>query len=264
MFKWINKTSSKKRLGIALSGGGAKGIAHIGVLKALEEHNIYPDIIAGTSMGSLVGVLYAYGKNPDEIAELIKENPISKLLKFSWQKDGFFQMNKLKNALQEILHTDNFKDLKKEFYLVVTNLNDAKAEVINSGKLIDYVIASCSVPIFFTPQHIDNKTYIDGGIYQNLPIKPILNKCKKIIAVDVVPPIYKNKFTNMKTIAERSFELAISNNDEKTLSKCDFIISVSNIDEYSFWDFTKVDELVQAGYECAMNYMQEKPKLQKL
>lgn len=252
IFNWLRRgkksTPDKNSIGVALSGGGAKGFAHIGVLKALNEHNIDPDVLSGTSMGSLVGVLYAAGKTPDEIHKLVKASPVLKMLKLAWGKSGMFQMSPIRKMLEKEIGADNFSSLKKPFHLSVSNLNLGKLEVVSQGELFDNVIASCSVPVLFMPVEINGSTYVDGGLYDNLPTQSIRNLCETLIGVHINYTGVKNKFNGMKDVAERTLMLAIGQNVIPSMKICDIIIDPPEMQNFAFWDFDKVDEIVNVGY----------------
>lgn len=240
--------SKKENIGIALSGGGAKGFAHIGVLKALNEHGIDPDLLSGTSMGSLVGVLYAAGKTPDEIQELVKSAPVLKMVKLAWGKSGMFQMSPIRKILESEVGEDNFNSLQKPFYLSVSNINEGKAEVFHQGELFDIVIASCSVPVLFMPQVINNVTYVDGGLYDNLPTQSIRKLCRTLIGVHINYTGTIDSFKGMKEVAERTFMLAIDQNVQASMKNCDIVIDPPEMQKFTFWDFDKVDKIVEVGY----------------
>lgn len=235
-------------VGIALSGGSARGFAHIGILKALTENGIEPSIVSGTSMGSLVGLLYAAGFTPDEIQSMVKREPLIKMLAVAFRKHGFFEMKGLKKLLEQVIEIDDFSTLKKPFFLSVANLNKGVNEVKSSGPLIEFVIASCSVPVVFVPVEINGTTYIDGGLFDNLPAESIREKCDFLIGANVNPIGEVLKFDGIRDIAARSFFLGIDQNVKVSKEVCDFIIEPPAIKDYSFWDFEKVDEIVDVGY----------------
>lgn len=239
---------STKGIGIALSGGGARGFAHIGVLKALAENGIEPAIISGTSMGSLIGVLYAAGYSPDKIQSLVKNESIMKMVNMTFGKAGFIEMKGVRKILDQVLKVNDFSVLKKEFFLSVTNINKGVNEIKNSGPLIDYVIASCSVPVIFAPVQINGTTYIDGGLFDNLPAASIRKECDFLIGVNVNPIGYVEKFDGIRNVAERSFSLGIDQNVRVSKEICDFVIEPSAILNFTFWDFDKVDNIVEVGY----------------
>ena len=235
-------------LGIALSGGSARGFAHIGVLKALSEHGVEPEVIAGTSMGSIVGVLYAAGYTPDEIQEIVTRRRAIRMVRLTWSRRGLFDMRKVRKTLESKIKTDDFSALKKPFFVTVSNINLGKSEIISSGKLFDYVIASSSVPVIFAPQVINNVTYVDGGLYNNLPANAIRDKCKILIGSHVNYIGKVDNFHGLRHIAERAFTLGIDYNVIPSKKLCDFLIEPPKMQEYSYWDFGKAPEIVEVGY----------------
>ena len=239
----------KSKVGISLSGGGARGIAHIGVLAALKKYGIHPEIISGTSMGAIVGVLYASGYEPEQILDLMKLRKLHKVIRWAFPSGGLLDLDKVEEVLREHLPNDSFSSLKKKFYCAVTNLNSGESELISSGKLIDFVLASASIPIVFQPRIIDGKSYVDGGLLNNLPVEPLLNEADIIIGVHVNHNEEMKEVRGMKTIAERSFRLAIGKNVSEKFSLCDFVIDPPQIRKFSTFDFNKADEIYQIGFD---------------
>ena len=165
------ENTSKKEIKIAyvLGGGAFRGYSHIGVLKTLENNNIYPDFIIGTSVGSLVGALYATGIDSNELQKLSLSFVSNSLMDFSFLNPGFFDKNNLKKLLDTHL-PNNFTSLKTKFFSVATNLNTGDTTVFSSGDLRKSVLASCSIPILFAPEYIENIPYGDGGLVSPLPV----------------------------------------------------------------------------------------------
>ena len=188
-------------MGYALSGGGAKGFAHLGALKVLEKCEIKPDIIAGTSAGSLAGVFYADGYHPEEIGELFKKKEFREFVELSIPKAGFLKSTGLHGFLKKNLRANSFEELKIPFYAVATDWNRACTVVFSNGDdLIDAVVASCSVPVVFNPQYIHGNPYVDGGLLKNFPVSVIRKKCKYVIGLNVslmIPPAKKNNIRNI-------------------------------------------------------------------
>lgn len=236
-------------LGITLSGGSARGYAHIGVLKALAEHGVEPQIISGTSMGAIVGVLYAAGYTPAEIQKILTEETFKKMTNFSWRRTGLYKLEKMKVALQKYIPEDNFSVLKKPFYLGLSNLNEACGVIRNSGPLYDYLIASCSVPGIFAPIVLDEVNFVDGGLLCNLPASAIREKCKFLIGSHVNFPGKMQTFTGPRGIMERSINLGITQNTKPEMDLCDFIIDPPAMQNYSLFDFSKIEEIIETGYE---------------
>ncbi len=255
LFKRSDK--GKTNIGIALSGGSARGLAHIGVLKALHENNIEPQIISGTSMGALVGVLYASGLRPEEIQEIVNKEPIVKMVRPAWNQNGLFKMNKIRELLEKHLEKDDFSVLKKPFYLSVSNINKGENEVISEGALFDYILASCAVPVIFAPQVINKNTYIDGGLFNNLPAGAIRNKCKSLIGVHVNYIGTVDTFEGITSVAERVFSLAIGENVKKSMKMCDILIEPSELHDFSFWDYNKADKIIKVGYDFTLDIIKQ-------
>lgn len=243
----------KAKIGLALSGGGARGIAHIGVLAALEKYGIHPEIISGTSIGALVGVLYASGYEPASILALIKASKLHKVISWAFPSGGLLDLDKIEKLLRSHIPEDDFSALKKRFYCAVTNLNTGKSELISSGKLIDYVLASASIPIVFEPRIINGQSYVDGGILNNLPIEPLLDQANVIIGVHVNHNEELKEISGIKAIAERSFRLAISKDVDDKFDRCNLVIDPSAMQQYSVFDFSKADEIYAIGFSETEN-----------
>jgi NTE family protein len=237
------------KFGIALSGGGARGIVHIGVLEALHKYGIRPEIISGASAGALVGAFYASGMEPLEILQLVKSNKMTKM--FTWQlpSHGLIDIKKIRSLFENNIGTDDFSSLKKPFYCSVVNLNSGQSEIKSEGKLFQWVLASASIPVIFEPQIIDGITYVDGGLLNNLPVDCIRDQCRILIGVHVNHNGPEENISGIKAIAERTFRLAIGQNVSESLSKCDFVIDPPETRLFNTFDFKKADEIFQIGFE---------------
>lgn len=246
-----SKKSSSATFGIALSGGGARGIAHIGVLGALEKYGISPGVISGTSMGAVVGVFYAAGFEPPEILEIISSRKFHKVVNWHLPLSGLVDIDNVLNIMKERIDVDDFAALKKPFYCVVANLNSGDVEVKSEGKLFQWVMASISIPVIFEPRIIDGQTYVDGGLLDNLPARAIRNQCKMLIGVNVNHNGPEEKVEGLKTIAERCFRLGIAQNITEGVAMCDFLIEPPKTREYSTFAFNKAKEIYQVGFDYA-------------
>ncbi|MGI0105709.1 patatin-like phospholipase family protein [Salinimicrobium sp. WS361] len=237
------------KVGITLSGGSARGYAHVGVLKALHEHGIEPQIISGTSMGAVVGVLYAAGYSPEKIQTILTEETFSKMTNFSWRRTGLYKLEKMKVALEKYITEDDFSSLKKPFYLALSNLNKACGEMRSSGALFDYIIASCSVPGFFAPIVLEEGNYVDGGLLCNLPASAIREKCRYLIGSHVNFADPKNDFSGPRSIMERAINLGITQNTKPEMEMCDVVIDPPEMQNYTLLDFSKIEEIIKVGYD---------------
>lgn len=201
-------TTKKHKIGLALSGGGALGFAHIGALQALEEHGVKPDFISGSSMGAIIGAIYCAGYSPAKIMRIIQAEKLYKLDKLmspnlNFKQKGLSSHATLRATLKELIPHDCFDSLEIPFAVCVTNIASGIYEYYYSGKgIVEYVVASASIPGVFDPVVIKNTTYVDGGVLNNLPAEILHQKgCDYIIGVDVLPflPIEK------KTIIDITF-----------------------------------------------------------
>jgi len=241
----------KYKFGIALSGGGARGIVHIGVLEALHKYGIRPEIISGVSAGALVGAFYSSGMAPLEILELVKANKLVKMFKWQLPSSGLIDIKKLQSILETHIPVDDFSSLQKPFYCSVANLNSGKLETKHEGKLFQWVLASASIPVIFEPQVIDGITYVDGGLLNNLPVDCIRDQCHILIGVHVNHNGMVENISGIKAVAERTLRLAMGQNVRESLLKCDFIIDPPETRKYNTFDFKKADEIFKIGFEEA-------------
>lgn len=245
-------------LGYALSGGGAKGFAHLGALKVLERYGLKPDIIAGTSAGALAGVFYADGYHPDEIEELFRKKELREFIHVALPTSGFLKNTGLYSFLKKNLRAQSFEELTMPFYAVTTDWNNARTVIFSSGKnLVDAVVASCSVPVVFYPQYIDDVPYVDGGLLKNFPVSVIREKCKFVIGINVslmVPPAEKN---NIKKMAERTFNLMSNSNTLFDRADCDILIEMEGLEKYRMFNLADIDTISGIGFDCALDKMRE-------
>lgn len=245
-------------LGYALSGGGAKGFAHLGALKVLEKCGLKPDVIAGTSAGSLAGVFYADGYHPDEIVELFHKKEFREFVEFTLPTAGFFKSTGLHKFLKKNLRAKRFEELQIPFHVVTTDWKRAATVVFSNGDdLVDAVVASCSVPIVFQPQMIHDVPYVDGGLLKNFPVSVIRKKCKYVIGVNVsliLPPPEKN---NIRRMLERTFNLMSNSNTLIDKAYCDILIETKGIEKYSMFDLQNQLKIMEAGYHYGVMKMSE-------
>ncbi|CCU80621.1 SERINE PROTEASE [Halanaerobium saccharolyticum subsp. saccharolyticum DSM 6643] len=241
------------KIGIALSGGGVKGFAHLGVLKALAEKGIEPDILAGVSAGAIVGSFIAAGKKPAEVMELINESDFFDFAKLSLPKKGIFTLENMTENLAKSLGIKTFEELKIPFYVGVANIEKAKMEYFNQGDLIKIIQASSSIPVLFSPVEINGELYVDGGLFENLPVNPLLDKCDKLIAVNVMPVNLDEKLENITDIAIRTFQLKTAVNAAELKAKADIYIEPTGVEKYNILNTKYSQELFDLGYNYCKN-----------
>jgi NTE family protein len=243
--------------GLILSGGAVRGFAHIGILQALNEHHIFPDIISSVSAGSIVSSFYADGYSPGDIRSLFRSKKIFEIIHLASPKQSLFDIRRLKKILDEHLRSKYMQDLQIPLFITATNYNTGKPEYFHSGKLSERIIASSSIPVLFKPQKIGQYYYIDGGITNNFPIEPLLGKCDRLIGAHVSPVGLDGEPQGLSHIALRSFHLSIASALEDKKRKLDLFIEPMALQSYRLLDIKAADEIFEVGYTFANNLLQD-------
>lgn len=246
------------RLGVALSGGGARGFAHVGVLKALEEANLKPDIIAGVSAGSIAAVLYAAGIPFDEMLGMFTATKFTDFCKLSIRNgEGVFSLNKFKKFIEDATGVERIEDLRIPTYIGATDLDHGLPAEFHEGALGERVMASCSIPILFQPVNINGTHYVDGGVLRNLPAWVIRDKCQKLIGVNVSPLSnfrYKKSFID---IAMRTYNLMAKANQLDDMKMCDQVIITPELSGYQVFNLKDINKACLSGYAAAHRAIKE-------
>jgi NTE family protein len=182
-------TSNKMKLGYALGGGAARGLFHIGVLNALEEFGIVPDIVVGTSMGAIVGAMYAGGLKASEIKEIALEIDWRQSVRLaSLPLEGLVNDKWIMSLLKSVLQDTKFSHLKMQFACVATDLDTGRQVVLNSGSLVDAVRASIAIPGVLAPGKVGKRCLVDGGLVNVVPVSVCLDLgANFVIGVNVIP-----------------------------------------------------------------------------
>jgi NTE family protein len=253
----------KYKTGLVLSGGGARGFAHLGLLQALNEAGIFPDILSGTSAGALAGVLYCDGHSPKEILKIMKRHSRLDYMRPVLPRDGILQISGISKLLEANLSVKKFEDLKIPLVVCATDLNHGRAVYFSKGDLLISIIASSSIPVLFKPVIINKVYYVDGGVLDNLPIKPIENKCDMLIGSFVNPVGYEETTTGLITIAVRTFMLNQAREVEEKGKKFDFIVAPPELTKFGILEVEKADDLFEMGYEKTKERLND-PAVQKV
>lgn len=221
----------RPRIGLALGSGGPKGIAHIGVIKVLEENNIQIDYISGSSAGSIAGSFYAAHKNSAEIEEYILNKNWFEMLSIFLDpsfKQGVLRGNKLKSFLTNYLHDITFDKLKIPLRVVSVDLLTGLPHISDSGKVADAVLASCGMPFLFSPVVCNECLLADGGLYTPVPTKIVRNMGADIVvAVDLYSlgfPSEEDKQFSMTNVVERSISIMMARLAEHDIESADLVI----------------------------------------
>jgi NTE family protein len=236
------------KTGLVLSGGGARGISHLGVIKALEEFNVKIDCLSGTSAGSITGALYSYGYKPDEIVKMISATSFARTLKLAWTWTGLLKLDGLRNIILKYIPENSFDALKIPMTFAATEIRKGRIEYFSRGELVPAILASCCVPAVFEPVAIDGGMYVDGGILDNLPVKGIQGQCDFIIGSHCNFIRSEVDLKNFRTVIERSLLMAISGNTSVSKTLCHLLIEPPDLGKYSGFDLSKAQEIFEIGY----------------
>lgn len=247
----------KYKTGIVLSGGGARGFAHIGVLKALNENGIYPDAISAVSAGAIVGALYADGYKPDDIFGIFSELDIYKIIRFYRPSFGLLKAHGLKKLLSANIRHTQLEDLPIKLTISATNFTKAKTDYFTSGNLIDAVLASSAIPMILKPYTINGNMYVDGGLMNNLPVEPLLGHCEQLIGINVNPVHEVTRFKSFRNFSDRVLHLAIRANVKNNIEKCDIYIEPPDLMEFHLFKLSSAKEIFERGYRHTQELLQK-------
>lgn len=281
-----NDPSYRPKIGLVLSGGGAKGFAHIGVLKVLEEAGVKIDFIGGTSMGSIIGGLYASGYNAAQIDSIFKKTNFDDLindniprssknfyekrndelyaviLPFSNFKigipealsKGMYNYNLLSSLTRNVRHIRDFNKLPTPFLCIGTNIETGEEVLLNKGNLAQAMIASAAFPSLFSPVEIDGKLIVDGGVVNNYPIKEVRNLgADIIIGVDVQDDLLdRHKLKDATRILVQITNLQSIDKMKKKVKNTDIYIK-PDIKEYGVISFDKGEQIIRRGEDATFS-----------
>jgi NTE family protein len=239
----------KYKIGVVLSGGGARGFAHLGVLKALEEKNIKPEIISGTSAGAIVGALLADGKGAEEVFNLLKDRGFFNYSRISLPKTGLLKLEGLKKELERHLTVKDLSELQIPLYVGTTNITSGESEYFNRGPIAEIVLASSSIPVLFAPVKLNGSLYSDGGIMDNLPAEPLRGKCKNIIGINVSPVREIQKLNNLVNVSMRIFQLSVNATMINSRDNCDILIEPEGLEDFDIISTRHARKMFTLGYE---------------
>ncbi len=250
------------KIGLVLSGGGTKGIAHAGVLKFLQEKNIRPSIISAASAGSIVAALYGIGKSPEDILEFFKSVYFFKWKHFTFNRPGFINSDAFKTYFNPMFKDARIKDLCLEVHIVSTDLVSGETKIFApETKVVDAIIASSAFPGITTPYAVDEVLYSDGGILNNFPADIIKGKCDRLIGVYVSPQqvLTRHRLNSIKAITIRAFDLLSFRIEQPKFSYCNWFICPQKLSAYGTFENKRshMQEIYDIGYEEAKATYQE-------
>lgn len=249
---------SQKKIGLCLSGGGARGFAHLGVLQAFDELNIPIAMLSGSSAGALAAALYAAGHKPQYIQEFILRKKLWRYLKLSPSKMGLMNLKNTEKVLRELLPHDSFEALKIPVSVCATNMSKGEPNYFSEGELIRPLLASVSIPVAFKPVIIKGDQFFDGGLCNNLPLEPLENTDFKI-AVDVTPFIKRLPVRSFKDVILKSVYISVDNQTSQKSLKADLSIEPENIMKFDGFKLKNADKMFETGYKTALKALKTLP-----
>ncbi|MGJ8684472.1 MAG: patatin-like phospholipase family protein [Nonlabens sp.] len=239
------------KIGLALSGGGAKGIAHAGLIKALNERKIQVDKVAGTSAGALIGALFAAGIEVEVIFDFFKSSNLFHPSKFAFGQPGFIKSNVFIEHISSYIPLDSFESLKIPLIVTATDLNNARLKVFDSGELYYPILASAAFPGVFTPVSIEDNTYIDGGVINNFPID-LLDDCDiKLGSYVNKVELVDKKMKHSYDVAGRAYSISQYHRDSSKFHVTDLLFEPDNLHNFGLFSFRSLRKIYDIGYENA-------------
>jgi len=244
-------TTRRPRVGLALGGGFARGLAHLGVLKVLVENNIPVDALAGTSVGSVVAAAYASGCTMDEMLAEARAVRWSDIASWTIPRLGFATNVRMEAMLQRLLRRSRFEELSLPLSVVATDVSTGQAVVFREGELFPPVRASCSFPGLFVPVSYQGRLLVDGAIVGSVPVGALQQ-----MGVDVIVAVHlktgdpSQAPTNVFQVVGQAFQIVASLSQTTWRRACDVVIE-PDVGGFRWDDFGQVDELISAGERAA-------------
>jgi len=244
--------SFQPRLGLALGGGFARGVAHIGVLKVLAANHIPIHAVAGCSVGSIVGAAWAGGASPEEMTAHARTIRWKAFARWTINRLGLATNERMDEMLRRMLSCTTFEQLSIPLAVIATDISTGEPVVFRRGDLINPVRASCSFPGLFTPVEYQGRLLVDGAIVGGVPVAPLRELgLDKIIAVSLKMGEPSRIPTNLFQVIGQAFQIALSHNATTWSRFCDVVIE-PDVSEFQWDDFQRVHELVSAGERAAL------------
>lgn len=245
----------KPKVGLALGAGGARGLAHIGVIQVLEEHNIPVDMVAGSSMGSLVGALYAMGHDGEILARFAQLCREKFIYDFTVSKMGFLQGKKIKEVLYLLTQRKRIEDLPLPLTIVATDLKSGEKVLFREGLVADAVRASISIPGIFVPVKMNDRLLVDGSVVDRVPVSVVKEMgADIIIAVDISTLKTNIEVHSIVDVMLQSIDIMQHEMVRFHELNADIVIR-PKVNDYSWRSFEYVSELIQLGREATKNQL---------
>ncbi len=251
------------KVGIVLSGGGVRGIGHLGVLKALKNEGIQFSHITGTSAGAIAGAFYASGMDPEEAFNTFMKTKLLRFVRPALGSLGLVNIERTGEIFKQYLPA-NIEDLKTPLTICTTNFSEGKIAYFTKGPLIRAIHASACIPGVFKPIMIDNQMYVDGGVLNNFPVEPLLEKCDYIIGstCNDLKPV--GKIDSIARLMQRAATMSINHDMEVKSKFCDLMIEPDGMGEINTFDTKKAEMIYWLAYETTLRTIKNSDSFQRL
>jgi NTE family protein len=248
---------------MVLSGGGSRGLAHAGVLRALAEEGIEPDCISGSSSGALVGALCAAGYDCEKTLAFFDDTNPFRVSRLALRKPGFFDSEKITRDLERWFPDDSFEALERRLFVAVTDLIAGRLEIFSSGPLLWPLLASSSVPLVFTPTPQGGRLYVDGGVLDNFPVEPLLGQCDVILGVYASPlqEVSIDEFGTSLAVTQRALEISRFDASRRKFALAGLVLCPPELVRYGTFDIKRHREIAAIGYAYARAHMDDVRRL---
>ncbi|GAB3294556.1 patatin-like phospholipase family protein [Hymenobacter tenuis] len=246
-------------LGLAFSGGGARGIAHLGVLAALDELALPIGELAGVSSGAIVAAFYAAGFPPREILRLFQEVSLGQITRLALSSYGLLRIDGVGKLFELHLGPDaTFEQLRLPLTLIATDIKEGVSVRFSEGLLIPPLLASSAVPVLYRPVEYQGRHLVDGGLLNNLPVEALLGKPGlKVVGVHCNPPHKEARISTLRGLIERTLNLAVGANTYPSKQHCHLLLEPPELGAYRMAQYRRAPELFEIGYRYTLSKAKE-------
>jgi NTE family protein len=256
--------SKPKKIGLALSGGGVRGVSHLGVIQALTDHGIKFSHISGTSAGAIAAAFFAAGYEPKEILNIIKETKLLKILRPSIGSAGLLSILNGRFLIEKYIPHNSFQKLKIHITISSVDLGEGKLVYFTDGDLDMAILASCCLPGIFKPIIINDHMYVDGGILNNFPVEPLVGNCDLIIGSSCNHLPIVTEIKSFGNLVDRAAMIAINSSLNTHKILCDVVIEPHGLGGYGIFDTDAAEDIYMIGYEEGLKAIESNDKLKEI
>jgi NTE family protein len=250
-------------IGVVLSGGGVRGIAHLGVLKALSDAGVNFCRITGTSAGAIIGALFAEGHDPFDIFREFLKIKLLRFMRPGWS-GGLLSIENTTQLFKTYIPHNSFEGLKIPLTISTVNFSSGNLTYFSEGQLIPVIQASSAIPGVFKPVMINNEMHVDGGVLNNFPVEPLRNSCDFIIGSSCNHVPFVKKISSFRGMIQRAALLAINADMEEKRKFCDVLIEPESMGATSIFEVGRAEEMYWLAYEATLKTIATNERLQEV